>query len=80
MVLLTDWSLGEQAARLAAREVSAMEATRAYLDRIAAHDGALGAYLTVDAEGALAQAAEVDRDGARGPLAGVPIALKRACG
>jgi aspartyl-tRNA(Asn)/glutamyl-tRNA(Gln) amidotransferase subunit A len=51
--------------------------TQAYLDRIAAEDGALGAYLHVDPEAALARAAEVDAAGGeRSPLAGVPIALK----
>jgi aspartyl-tRNA(Asn)/glutamyl-tRNA(Gln) amidotransferase subunit A len=65
---------------LAAGEVSAVEVTRAHLDRIAADDGRLGSYLHVDPEAALASAAEVDRvrsaGGELGPLAGVPIALK----
>ena len=51
--------------------------TRAYLDRIAAEDGELGAYLHVDPEAALARAAEIDAAGAAGTgLAGVPVALK----
>ncbi|GAB4209719.1 MAG: Asp-tRNA(Asn)/Glu-tRNA(Gln) amidotransferase subunit GatA [Sandaracinaceae bacterium] len=61
-------------------EVSAVEITRATLDRIHAKDGEIGAFLHVDAEGALAQAAQVDRarkaGQALGPLAGVPVALK----
>ncbi|MBI2080604.1 MAG: Asp-tRNA(Asn)/Glu-tRNA(Gln) amidotransferase subunit GatA, partial [candidate division NC10 bacterium] len=65
---------------LAARKVSAVEATRAYLDRIAKVEPRIRAYLTVTAEEALAQAEAVDRArraGARlGPLAGVPLALK----
>jgi aspartyl-tRNA(Asn)/glutamyl-tRNA(Gln) amidotransferase subunit A len=65
---------------LAGGEVSAVEVTRAHLDRIAADDATLGAYLYVDGQAALATAAEVDRARAGGaelgPLAGVPIALK----
>jgi aspartyl-tRNA(Asn)/glutamyl-tRNA(Gln) amidotransferase subunit A len=65
---------------LAARKLSAAEATRAYLDRIARIEPRVRAYLTVTAEEALAQAEAVDkarRAGAHlGPLAGVPIALK----
>jgi aspartyl-tRNA(Asn)/glutamyl-tRNA(Gln) amidotransferase subunit A len=63
-----------------AREVSAVEVTRAHLERIARLDGRLGAFLRVDEPGALAQAAAVDgalaagRD--PGPLAGVPVGLK----
>ena len=57
---------------------------QAHLDRIAAVDGAVHAFLHVDAEGALAQAARVDAGELTGPLAGVPLALKdvsspRAC-
>jgi aspartyl-tRNA(Asn)/glutamyl-tRNA(Gln) amidotransferase subunit A len=66
--------------RLAKGEVSSVEVTQAYLDRIAAEDLELGSYLHVDAEAALKQAAEVDAARAAGtelgPLAGVPVALK----
>ncbi len=55
-------------------------ATEAYLDRIARHDGTLRSYLTVMREEALAQAHAADeryRKGMpRGPLDGVPVALK----
>ena len=43
-----------------------MEVTQAFLDRIAAHDGELHAFLHVDADGALATAADVDRRRAAG--------------
>jgi aspartyl-tRNA(Asn)/glutamyl-tRNA(Gln) amidotransferase subunit A len=70
----------ELQARIARREVSAREATRAYLDRIARLDGSLHAFLHVDAAGAEERAAAVDAALARGedpgPLAGVPVALK----
>ena len=61
-------------------EASAVEIARAALARIAAKNPALNALLFVDAEGALAQAAAIDRARAAGvplgPLAGVPIVLK----
>ncbi len=49
---------------------------QAHLDRIAAVDDRVHAFLHVDAEGALAQAARVDAGELTGPLAGVPLALK----
>jgi aspartyl-tRNA(Asn)/glutamyl-tRNA(Gln) amidotransferase subunit A len=61
-------------------EVSSVEITQAHLDRIGATDAAVHAFLHVDTEGALAQAADVDARRAAGdelgPLAGVPLALK----
>ena len=65
---------------LSSGEVSSREVTRAYLDRIAAVDGGLHAFLHVAAEQALAQASAVDAARAAGErlpaLAGVPIAVK----
>ena len=65
---------------LSSGEVSAVDVTRAHLDRITADDGVLHAYLHVDADTALAAAAAVDDARASGtelgPLAGVPVALK----
>ncbi|BDZ56213.1 Asp-tRNA(Asn)/Glu-tRNA(Gln) amidotransferase subunit GatA [Agromyces marinus] len=65
--------------KLASGEVSAVEATKAHLDRISAVDGAVHAFLHVN-EQALETAAEIDRRRAAGdelgPLAGVPIAVK----
>jgi aspartyl-tRNA(Asn)/glutamyl-tRNA(Gln) amidotransferase subunit A len=89
--ILTRLPASELAARLAAGEVSAVEATRAALDRIAAVDGGrdadgradgtgVHAFLHVAADRALADAAEVDAARGRGEalptLAGVPIAVK----
>jgi len=77
---LTRRSAAELAALLASGETSSVELTRAHLDRIAAVDDAVAAFLHVDAEGALAAAAETDRRRAAGEelpeLAGVPIAVK----
>jgi aspartyl-tRNA(Asn)/glutamyl-tRNA(Gln) amidotransferase subunit A len=77
---VTRWTAVETAGAVAAGEVSAREVTEAALSRVAAADGSLHAFLHVDAAGALAAAAEVDRARAAGerlgPLAGVPLALK----
>jgi aspartyl-tRNA(Asn)/glutamyl-tRNA(Gln) amidotransferase subunit A len=74
---LTTMTGAELGAAIAAGETSAVEVTRAHLDRIAAVDDRVHAYLHVDTEGALAAARAVDEaDGPRGPLAGVPLALK----
>jgi aspartyl-tRNA(Asn)/glutamyl-tRNA(Gln) amidotransferase subunit A len=65
---------------LAAGETTSVEITRAHLDRIAEVDGAVHAFLHIDAEGALAQAAAADERRAAGTpaseLDGVPIAVK----
>ena len=73
-------SAAELAARLAAKDVSSEEVTRAHLERTEAVDGAVHSYLHVDADGALATAREIDARRAAGEqlptLAGVPIAVK----
>jgi aspartyl-tRNA(Asn)/glutamyl-tRNA(Gln) amidotransferase subunit A len=61
---------------IARKEVSAVEVTTAHLDRIAAVDEQVHAFLHVDREGALAAARAVDAGETTGPLAGVPIAVK----
>ena len=70
----------EMAAALAASEVTSVELTQQHLNRIAEIDGEVKAFLHVDSEGALAQAAQVDADRKSGkklsPLAGIPLALK----
>jgi aspartyl-tRNA(Asn)/glutamyl-tRNA(Gln) amidotransferase subunit A len=77
---LTGLTASELAAKLAAGEVTSVEVTQAHLDRIAAVDPLVHAFLHVDAEGALAAARKADEDRAAGkaasPLAGVPLALK----
>lgn len=73
-------SLSDVATLIAKKELSPVEVTQAILDRISALDGKLHAYYTVFAETALAAAtaAEVEiRSGSyRGPLHGVPLAVK----
>jgi aspartyl-tRNA(Asn)/glutamyl-tRNA(Gln) amidotransferase subunit A len=77
---LTRLTAAETAALVAAGETSAVEVAQAHLDRIAAVDERVHAFLHVDSEGALAAAAAVDSARAAGdtlsPLAGVPLALK----
>jgi aspartyl-tRNA(Asn)/glutamyl-tRNA(Gln) amidotransferase subunit A len=71
------------AAKLRARELSPVEVTDAYLDRIAATEKRLCAYITVTAElarvSALAAEREIAAGNWRGTFHGVPIALKDLC-
>jgi aspartyl-tRNA(Asn)/glutamyl-tRNA(Gln) amidotransferase subunit A len=69
-------SAAETAGRIAAGDVSAVEVAEAHLERIAAVDDRVHAFLHVDRDGALAQARRVDAGELTGPLAGVPLALK----
>ncbi|MBB2942106.1 aspartyl-tRNA(Asn)/glutamyl-tRNA(Gln) amidotransferase subunit A [Actinoplanes lutulentus] len=76
MTDLTRLSAASLAAKIASKEVSAVEVTTAHLDRIAAVDPRVHAFLHVDREGALDAARKVDAGEITGPLAGVPIAVK----
>ena len=73
-------TITQAAPLLRERQLSPVELTRAFLDRIAAVDGRLNAYVTLLPERALAQArqaeAEISNGRYRGPLHGIPIALK----
>lgn len=68
----------EMAAAVRAGEVSAREVVGQHLDRIAALDGRVGAFVRVRADDALVEADSVDArpDRSELPLAGVPIAIK----
>lgn len=72
--------LAELAARLRDRSLSSVEVTRALLERIDSLDGDLHSFVTVLPDAALEQARraeeEIARGEHRGPLHGVPIALK----
>ena len=71
---------GELLGRLERGELTSVELTTASLDRIAQWDDRVSAFLTVNGEQALQQAADVDRRRQTrqpvGPLAGIPVAIK----
>ena len=62
------------------KELTAVQATQAVLDQIDRVENTVHAYVTVDKEGALKKAAEIqkkiDNGELTGPLAGVPVAIK----
>jgi aspartyl-tRNA(Asn)/glutamyl-tRNA(Gln) amidotransferase subunit A len=70
----------EHVRRLEAGEITSVELTEAYLERIQALDGRVGAFLRVDRDQALAQAGDIDKRRAAGKavgrLAGLPVAVK----
>ncbi len=80
MTALHHLTIAEGTALLAARKLSAPEWTEALLARITALDAQFHAFITVSTEGARAAAhraqAELDGGNSRGPLHGVPFALK----
>ncbi len=73
-------SAGDLSRLIQSKEVSPVEATEAYLDRIDALDFRFNSYLTVMREQALDEARQAERDIAGGnylgPLHGVPVAVK----
>ena len=74
---LTAVELGK---KIKAKEISVKEATQAYLDQIEKVENDVHSYVTIDKEGALKRAEEVQKmiDGGTllSPLAGVPVAIK----
>ncbi len=79
-MLLTSLSAVDQCRLLDSGEISAVELTQAYLDRISAQEGNVGAFLRVTADRALDAAKCVDQRRASGQplgkLAGIPVAVK----
>ncbi|MGC8503502.1 MAG: Asp-tRNA(Asn)/Glu-tRNA(Gln) amidotransferase subunit GatA [Acidithiobacillus sp.] len=76
---LSEASLRELRDALRSRRVSAQELARFYLDRVAAHNPALNAFITVTEAAALAAAAAADgrlAAGEEGALLGIPMAHK----
>ncbi len=80
--MLNQLTISELTAKLRSGEASSREATQACLDRIAAVDDKINAFISHDVEEALAQADAADAarkeggDGVNKPLLGVPIAVK----
>lgn len=77
---ITDMTATELSAAIKKGRATAVEATEAMLARIEEQDKIYNCYVTVDGEGALAQAKEVqakiEAGELTGPLAGVPVAIK----
>ena len=74
---LTAVELGK---KIKAKEVTVLEATQAVLDQVEKMEDSINSYVTIDKEGALKRAKEVqekiDNGELTGPLAGVPVAIK----
>ena len=70
----------ELSKKIKAKEVTVIEATKAVLNQIDKIEDKINSYVTVDKEGAIKRAEEVQKlidDGSlTGPLAGVPVAIK----
>ena len=66
----------EAARQIAERRLTAEELTEAYFDRIEARETVVGAWQYLDRERALATARKRDTEPPRGPLHGIPIAVK----
>ena len=77
---LVELSIAEAGRRIASGALSPVDLTRAYLDRIERVEPLVNAYIVVTADDALAQAQaaaeEIAAGRYRGPLHGIPIALK----
>ncbi len=71
-------SLADLAGRLSRSDLSPREAVEYYLDRIERHDGEINSYISVRGEEALADAVALEKRAPadRGPLWGVPVAVK----
>ncbi|WP_112313106.1 amidase [Pseudogemmobacter bohemicus] len=69
-------SAREIAACVASGELTARQVTEAHLEHIAATDGPVMAWQHLDPGQARASADALDRQGAKGPLAGVPVGVK----
>lgn len=77
---LTSLTAVELGKKIKAKEVTVKEAVLASLEQIKKHEAVINAYVTVDEEGALKRAEEVqaliDAGELDSPLAGVPVAIK----
>ncbi len=80
MTNLPDLTIHEAASQIRAGRLTSSALTEACLKRIAAHDGQVNSFITLTADQALAQAQQADQEiragSYRGPLHGIPIALK----
>lgn len=74
------WTIHGLGKRIGSKEISPVEVTEILLGRIEAHAPTLQSFITIDAEGALEQARQAEREivagSYRGPLHGIPLAYK----
>jgi len=76
---MIDSTLAEISRALENRDISSVEITKAYLDRIAQENADLNAFITVTEDLAMAQAEAADKkrsEGSAGAFTGIPIAHK----
>ncbi len=78
---ILDYTAVQLANKIKAHEVSAIDATKAVLEQIDKTENEYNCYVTIDKEGALKQAEEIQKRIDAGelqesPLAGVPVAIK----
>jgi Asp-tRNA(Asn)/Glu-tRNA(Gln) amidotransferase A subunit family amidase len=73
---LSSLTAREAARQIAERRITADALVTAYLDRIEAREPVVGAWQYLDREQALMTARRRDAEGPRGPLHGIPIAVK----
>ena len=76
---MSTYTLAQLSRALASKEISSVELTRFYLERIERYNPKLNAFITVDPEKSIAQAKTADErqsTGQAGPLTGIPIAQK----
>ena len=73
---MLDLALHELAASIARREVSVETVVRLYIDRIEAREAAVRAWQFFNADLALEQARQLDRQPVAGPLYGIPVGVK----
>ena len=76
MSLPNTYTATEAAAAIAAKKVTSVELAEACLARVQTREPEVGAWAHIDAEQVLAQARSRDREAPRGPLHGVPVAIK----
>jgi len=76
---VTTLSIEQAAGLLATRQLSSVELTRAFLERIQATDRTVRSFITVAEDAAMTQAQRADERRARGdggPLLGIPVGIK----